>query len=225
MKKNEQQPAGWYPAPHADNQPRYWDGQAWAETEVFVGAGASKPGFFAKPATRKTATITMGVGVALGLLLGAAGCSSSASQISDLKAQVVLLEDKEVEAATLAEDIAKLQTEFADLKKEHTKVKTAMIALDGVVAKQETQLATSASDLAARDARIVELEAAVAAAPRASAPRTPAAPAAPAPPPTANVYYKNCTEARAAGAAPISQGQPGYGKHLDRDGDGIGCDR
>ncbi|WP_394234062.1 excalibur calcium-binding domain-containing protein [Niallia oryzisoli] len=41
----------------------------------------------------------------------------------------------------------------------------------------------------------------------------------------ANVYYKNCDAARAAGAAPIRMGEPGYGKHLDRDGDGIGCDK
>jgi len=40
-----------------------------------------------------------------------------------------------------------------------------------------------------------------------------------------NVYYKNCSAARAAGAAPVYQGEPGYGTHLDRDGDGIGCDR
>ena len=39
-----------------------------------------------------------------------------------------------------------------------------------------------------------------------------------------DVYYKNCSAARAAGAAPVLAGQPGYGKHLDRDGDGIGCE-
>ncbi|MFF2589504.1 excalibur calcium-binding domain-containing protein [Peribacillus butanolivorans] len=39
-----------------------------------------------------------------------------------------------------------------------------------------------------------------------------------------NVYFKNCTDARAAGAAPVHRGEPGYAKHLDRDGDGIGCD-
>lgn len=38
------------------------------------------------------------------------------------------------------------------------------------------------------------------------------------------VYYRNCTEARAAGAAPVRRNDPGYGKHLDRDGDGIGCE-
>jgi hypothetical protein len=38
------------------------------------------------------------------------------------------------------------------------------------------------------------------------------------------VYYRNCTQARAAGAAPIYAGQPGYAAHLDRDGDGVACE-
>lgn len=57
---------------------------------------------------------------------------------------------------------------------------------------------------------------------------TSAAPApAPAQPPTTaapTVYFKNCTEARDAGAAPVRRGDPGYGSHLDRDGDGVGCE-
>lgn len=39
-----------------------------------------------------------------------------------------------------------------------------------------------------------------------------------------DVYYKNCTAARAAGAAPIYQGQPGYRAALDRDRDGVACE-
>ncbi len=39
-----------------------------------------------------------------------------------------------------------------------------------------------------------------------------------------DVYYKNCTAARAAGAAPIHVGEPGYARHLDRDGDGVACE-
>ncbi|NYS32343.1 excalibur calcium-binding domain-containing protein [Streptococcus danieliae] len=38
-------------------------------------------------------------------------------------------------------------------------------------------------------------------------------------------YFPNCSAARAAGAAPVYRGNPGYGSHLDRDGDGIGCER
>jgi hypothetical protein len=38
------------------------------------------------------------------------------------------------------------------------------------------------------------------------------------------VSYKSCSEVRAAGKAPIRLNDPGYGKHLDRDGDGIACE-
>ncbi|MFF5923128.1 excalibur calcium-binding domain-containing protein [Streptomyces flavochromogenes] len=40
-----------------------------------------------------------------------------------------------------------------------------------------------------------------------------------------SVSYANCTAVRAAGAAPIRRGDPGYGSHLDRDGDGVACER
>lgn len=36
--------------------------------------------------------------------------------------------------------------------------------------------------------------------------------------------FANCTAARAAGAAPVRRGDPGYGSHLDRDDDGLGCE-
>lgn len=36
--------------------------------------------------------------------------------------------------------------------------------------------------------------------------------------------FANCSEARAAGAAPVRRGESGYGPHLDRDGDGVGCE-
>lgn len=36
--------------------------------------------------------------------------------------------------------------------------------------------------------------------------------------------FANCSAARAAGGAPVRAGDPGYGRHLDRDGDGIGCE-
>jgi Excalibur calcium-binding domain/Protein of unknown function (DUF1524) len=55
--------------------------------------------------------------------------------------------------------------------------------------------------------------------PRAASTYTPSPVPAP-----ANVYYANCTAARAAGAAPIHRGEPGYRSALDRDGDGIACE-
>ena len=41
----------------------------------------------------------------------------------------------------------------------------------------------------------------------------------------ASAYYQNCDAARAAGVAPIYEGEPGYRPGLDRDKDGIACDR
>ncbi len=36
--------------------------------------------------------------------------------------------------------------------------------------------------------------------------------------------YRTCDDVRAAGAAPIHLGDPGYSRSLDRDGDGTGCE-
>jgi hypothetical protein len=62
-------------------------------------------------------------------------------------------------------------------------------------------------------------------------PTATAAPAEPEPvvepepePEPADVYYENCTAVRDAGADPIRRGDPGYARHLDRDGDGVACE-
>ena len=48
----------------------------------------------------------------------------------------------------------------------------------------------------------------------------------PAPVPAAPVVsYANCDEVKAAGKAPLAADQPGYASKLDRDGDGIACDK
>lgn len=66
--------------------------------------------------------------------------------------------------------------------------------------------------------------------------RTPVAPPKPAPKPASkpapkpapadppSAYYANCAAARAAGAAPLHRGEPGYRSALDRDGDGTACE-
>ncbi|MFC9906864.1 excalibur calcium-binding domain-containing protein [Rhodococcus sp. NPDC127593] len=43
--------------------------------------------------------------------------------------------------------------------------------------------------------------------------------------PQSSVSYASCADAKAAGAAPIYQGEPGYSTKLDRDKDGIACDK
>tara|TARA_R110001606_G_scaffold223389_1_gene371356 strand:+ start:3383 stop:3862 length:480 start_codon:yes stop_codon:yes gene_type:complete len=42
--------------------------------------------------------------------------------------------------------------------------------------------------------------------------------------PLTSAYYRNCTAARRAGAAPLYRGDPGYRSPLDRDNDGIACE-
>ncbi|WP_280475575.1 excalibur calcium-binding domain-containing protein [Nocardia asiatica] len=43
-------------------------------------------------------------------------------------------------------------------------------------------------------------------------------------PPRPSVHFPNCAAARAAGAAPLRRGEPGYRAELDRDKDGIACE-
>ena len=56
--------------------------------------------------------------------------------------------------------------------------------------------------------------------------------AEPTPEPTAQpepapqqAYYSSCREAKAAGAAPLYRGDPGYRPGLDRDSDGVACEK
>lgn len=65
-------------------------------------------------------------------------------------------------------------------------------------------------------------------APISEAPTVPPAPPQPekevVAPAEIDTYYPNCSEARAAGVAPIYKGQPGYRPKMDGDGDGIACE-
>ncbi|WP_310793532.1 excalibur calcium-binding domain-containing protein [Pseudarthrobacter phenanthrenivorans] len=79
----------------------------------------------------------------------------------------------------------------------------------------------AAADKAAADKAAADAAAAQQAAKVAPAPVAPA-PAAPAP---SSVYYANCAAAKAAGAAPLLAGQPGYRPAMDGDSDGVACER
>ncbi|MCU1604187.1 MAG: Excalibur calcium-binding protein [Modestobacter sp.] len=53
---------------------------------------------------------------------------------------------------------------------------------------------------------------------------TPAPEPAPAPAPATGTPFANCAAARAAGAAPLHRGDPGYSTAMDGDGDGTACE-
>lgn len=54
--------------------------------------------------------------------------------------------------------------------------------------------------------------------------RSQAAPSASAPAPS-GIRFRNCKEARAAGYSHMRRGEPGYSENLDKDKDGIACDK
>lgn len=84
----------------------------------------------------------------------------------------------------------------------------------------------AAADQAAAAKAAADQAAAAKQAAQAPAPAPVAVPAAPAPVQApAAAYYANCTAAKAAGAAPLYRGQAGYSSSLDRDGDGVACER
>lgn len=230
--------AGWYPAAHADGQPRYWDGSAWTDADPATvpvavqressGSDAA-PSFLQRPMMRRTGLIATASALVVGLLLGGGvGGSSAQSEVAALEGQVADLEvDLAGAEGVASENDAALADARADLEDALADLATASEALTTAttqMTEMETAATASQSELDARAARIADLEGqlSVRAAP-APAPAAPA-PAAPAPAAPVSAWYDNCTAVRNAGAAPIRVGDPGYAKHLDRDGDGIGCE-
>ena len=118
--------------------------------------------------------------------------------------------EKAVAEKAVAEKAAAEQAAAAQAAAEKAAADKA--AADQAAAQQAAaeQAAQAAAEQAARDA-----------AARQPAPVAPA-PAAPAP---SSVYYPNCAAAKAAGAAPLYRGQPGYRSGMDGDNDGVACER
>ena len=85
--------------------------------------------------------------------------------------------------------------------------------------------AASASASAAAASASAAAEAAASAAAEQPAQEQPAQEPQSEPEEQARTYYANCTEAKAAGAAPLYRGEPGYRDKLDRDHDGIACEK
>jgi hypothetical protein len=158
----------------------------------------------------------------------------------------------EAAAATATEAQARAEAERAaldaDLTATTAELEAVQAELDELLAAGTRRAATASPSASASSS--ASAGPAASSAPRASAPAASAAPrasgsasaapAAPAPAPTAapapsaapaqddggsaTTSYDTCGDARAAGAAPVRAGDPGYGSHLDRDGDGVGCE-
>ncbi|ELT43576.1 excalibur domain-containing protein [Arthrobacter nitrophenolicus] len=141
--------------------------------------------------------------------------NAQAEEGSTVKLGVKSLEKIEAEKAAAEKAAAdKAAAELAAAQKAAAEKAAADAAAAAQAAAEQ-----AARDAAARQAVPVPAPAA----PVAPAPApAPAAPVAPAP---AAVYYANCAAAKAAGAAPLYAGQPGYRPAMDGDSDGVACER
>ena len=180
--------------------------------------------FLRRTTTVRTASIVGASALILGIVMGA---NAGREEPTQSKAYLTLLTDFEAtsddlsgltrEAESLSDQKAELQSQNAELESENREMRAAQTELE----RDQERLASEFEALELRLDEIEEREAAVAAA-EAEIVNSEPAPVAPAPPATA--YFDNCTAARNAGAAPVRTGDPGYGRHLDRDGDGVGCE-
>jgi colicin import membrane protein len=117
------------------------------------------------------------------------------------------------DAERKAEEEAKAKEEAAAKKAAAEKAKKEAAAKKAAEEKAAQQAAAKAEAEAERKAAAAEAER-LAAQEKANVPNTGAS----------STFYANCTAVRAAGAAPIYAGDPGYSRKLDRDGDGVACE-
>jgi len=209
-------PAGWYTNPDNDAEVRYWDGAQWTDqvgpaqpAAPLQESSSAAP----RPKRRVPLWVAITAGVA-GLLLGASGPiggndAQRVGQLEDELASAQTESEKALQALEQAED------GFSEER--------AALILEVEEATEEAEQAQKTAQEAEKAAeeaneRALAAEAATDEAPL-SLVDTPTET-----PGSTSAYYKNCIEARAAGAAPLYTGQPGYGSHLDRDGDGVACE-
>jgi hypothetical protein len=125
--------------------------------------------------------------------------------------------DKAAADKAAAEKAAAEQAAAAQAAAEKAAAEKA--AADQAAAQQAAAEQAAAAQAAA--AQAAAEQAARDAAARQAVPAPAPAPAAPAP---SSVYFGSCADAKAAGAAPLYSGQPGYRAGLDRDRDGVACE-
>ncbi|HSK91829.1 MAG TPA: excalibur calcium-binding domain-containing protein [Euzebyales bacterium] len=150
---------------------------------------------------------------ALGLLASGGGATAEPAP-----AEVVVTE-------TVTETVTEVVTEDSMAAAEVMSERARLNRVKSKLNDRKDELAALTRSLDRRQQELDDQEVAVADVPEASAPEPAAVVDLPADDPEPVVqYFDNCDAARAAGAAPVRRGDPGYGGHLDRDGDGVGCE-
>lgn len=111
------------------------------------------------------------------------------------------------------EDIAAIDAQLADIG---DSVQEEVAALDGMTLRNCDEILEGESTPSLRPHATTEAPASTSEPPPGTTTTTaPSAPPAP---------FSSCAEARDAGAAPMTEGDPGYSPNLDADGDGTACE-
>lgn len=218
-------PAGWNPDPIDPKIDRYWDGQQWTAqtrpggsnepTQVFGAPGSPQPDPTApEDGKRRKWPWFAGAAVAAVAVVGiVAGTGESEESTTPAVTSSIT-----ASSTTAAATTTKTTTVT-------TKVTTTTLA---PVTTTTVVIPTTTTTVA-----IVPLVPQVTTTtqyvppPPAYTPPKTTEPAYIPPPvkvPDAGVYYANCSAVKAAGAAPIYRGEPGYSSKLDRDNDGVACE-
>ena len=170
----------------------------------------------------------------LAFLMGTGvGAAGDQADVTAAPQYIALQDDLEVaqdQASELSDDVAAAEEQ----------VRQAAAAAQTQIEQQTAAITQRATALDQREQDLVAREGALRAAEQTASSRTSsssssssgsvssgagsAAVVEPEPEVSVSASYANCSAARDAGAAPVRVGDPGYGRHLDRDGDGIGCE-
>ncbi|MGN0124785.1 MULTISPECIES: excalibur calcium-binding domain-containing protein [Rhodococcus] len=232
-------PAGWHPDPYDPSIDRYWDGQQWTNqtrpkgsgdpTQVFgaVGQGGNPPAGGGQK--RRKWPWALGAGLVGLVALGAAvgdeePKTETSSVVSTTSSSVAPTTTTAKPTTTTPRTTTPAPTTTSD--------SPAVVPL---VPQVGTTVVETTTEYTPPPAPAYTPPATTEYTPPPTPEYTPppvtqyTPPPAPAytPPPVQqpSVSYKNCSEAKAAGAAPILRGEPGYASRLDKDNDGIACDK
>ncbi|WP_421735742.1 excalibur calcium-binding domain-containing protein [Cellulomonas sp.] len=158
---------------------------------------------------------------------GEAASGLPAVMVADLRSRTEAVTQRLLAAAAALQQARVVEEQRIEAERVAAEAAAARAAQ--AAADEAARQAQAAAD--AEAARVAAEAAAAAAAKTAPAKPVTTAPTAPTPgkapvaSPAPTVYYKSCDAVRAAGAAPLRTGDPGYSKELDRDGDGIACEK
>lgn len=165
------------------------------------------------------ATVATTGAALVALLDGDASARYPSSFVAALRGRTAAVNERLVGATTGVQEVRAAEEQRIEAER----VEAERVAAEAARVAEEAAAAEAAR--AAREAAAAEA-AAAAAAKKATTSKAPAAAGgSDTTGGSTSTYYKNCDAVRAAGADPILAGQPGYSSKLDRDGDGIACEK